>query len=348
MLSFLFYYLIKTPLAYQKIREEVDRVVGRGPVTVEHLSKLPYIEACLRETLRLTPTAPAFALQPRPDNTEDPIIIGGKYAIGEDQTIVALLGKVHRDQLVYGDDAEDFRPERMADEPFSKLPPNSWKPFGNGMRGCIGRPFAWQESLLTVALLFQTFDFRFEDPSYQLRIKQTLTIKPGDFFMHATLRKDIDPVQLEKMLHVGVADQGKENKDHSLKDKVAVSDQKPLTILYGSNAGTCEALSQSLAREASAKGFKAEVNTLDSAVDSLPSSQPVIIICSSYEGQPPDNAAHFVTWLESLGGGDKLKGINYAVFGCGSREHSISVKAIRLTDSIFQMTGSIHSTEFPN
>lgn len=37
------------------------------------------------------------------------------------------------------------------DGKFEALPPNAWKPFGNGVRGCIGRPFAWQESLLVVA-----------------------------------------------------------------------------------------------------------------------------------------------------------------------------------------------------
>lgn len=36
----------------------------------------------------------------------------------------------------------------MLDENFSKLLSNSWKPFGNGMRACIGRAFAWQEALL--------------------------------------------------------------------------------------------------------------------------------------------------------------------------------------------------------
>jgi hypothetical protein len=36
---------------------------------------------------------------------------------------------------------------------FANLPPDSWKPFGNGIRGCIGRPFAWQESRLVIAMV---------------------------------------------------------------------------------------------------------------------------------------------------------------------------------------------------
>jgi cytochrome P450 len=45
------------------------------------------------------------------------------------------------------------RPERMLNGGFKNLPPDSWKPFGNGVRGCIGRPFAWQEVLLLVAMV---------------------------------------------------------------------------------------------------------------------------------------------------------------------------------------------------
>ena len=38
---------------------------------------------------------------------------------------------------------------------FENLPPNAWKPFGNGQRSCIGRPFAWQESLLAMVLVLK-------------------------------------------------------------------------------------------------------------------------------------------------------------------------------------------------
>ncbi|KAH9213493.1 fatty acid hydroxylase [Leptodontidium sp. 2 PMI_412] len=319
LLSFLLYNLIKNPSAYQTAQSQVDEVVGKSPITVDHMSKLPYIEACLRETLRLTPTAPAFTLTPQPDSANDHETLAGKYQVQKGQSITALLPKIHRDPAVYGADADFFKPERMLDEPFSKLPPNSWKPFGNGMRGCIGRPFAWQEAILTTALLLQNFNFRFDDPSYQLSIKQTLTIKPKDFFMHATLRDHIDLTYLEKALH-DPASQGKSSeKDRKIKSSVSGKPKKPMVILYGSNAGTCEALAQNLARVAGSRGYLAQVNPMDSAVDKVPEGQPVVLISSSYEGQPPDNAAHFVEWIQNLQG-PKLEGVKYAVFGCGNHD----------------------------
>jgi len=119
---------MKTPAAYQAAQEEVDKVIGKGPVTVEHMSKLPYITACLRETLRLQPTAPAFSTQPIASTTEWPVLLGSeKYEIMPGQVIVALLPGVHRDPVVFGDDAESFRPDRMLDESFEKLPKNAWK-----------------------------------------------------------------------------------------------------------------------------------------------------------------------------------------------------------------------------
>ena len=245
------------------------------------MSQLPYIEACLRETLRLTPTAPAFTVTPRSDLGKDHEKLARKYAVRKGQPIVAWLPQIHRDPAVYGDDADLFKPERMLDEPFSKLPPNSWKPFGNGMRGCIGRAFAWQEALLTTALLLQKFNFRFDDPSYQLQIKQTLTIKPKDFFMHATLRDPINLVYLEKTLH-DPAPLGKHWKnDRNIDDSVSGKSKTPMSILYGSNAGTCEALAQNLARAATSRGYYAQVGSLDSAVDKVPKDRPVVLITSS-------------------------------------------------------------------
>lgn len=138
--------------------------------------------------------------------------------------------------------------------------------------------------------------------------------------MHAQLRDHIDPIQLEKSLYVSSEPKTSHKDDKIHAAASAAKEKKPMTILYGSNAGTCEALAQALARTASSRGYLAQVDTLDSAVGKVPSNQPVVILCSSYEGQPPDNAAHFVEWLEKLNDSKKLEGVKYAVFGCGNRE----------------------------
>ena len=112
----------------QQAQKEVDEVIGSGPIKVEHLSKLPYITACLRETLRLTPTIPKTAIGPLPSNKENPILLGGgKYLVKPGSNFTMILTKVHKDPKVYGDDANQFRPERMLDENFNKLPKNAWK-----------------------------------------------------------------------------------------------------------------------------------------------------------------------------------------------------------------------------
>lgn len=143
LLSFTLYFLVSHPLAFEKAQKEIDAVVGTGPITINHLPQLKYLNAVLRETLRMMPTAPAFVVGPYNDE-----LIADKYPVPKGLPIWALLTTIHRDPKVYGLDSNEWKPERMLDEKFNKLPPNSWKPFGNGKRGCIGRAFAWQESLL--------------------------------------------------------------------------------------------------------------------------------------------------------------------------------------------------------
>lgn len=124
------YYLLKTPPVYKKLQEEIDTVVGRnGRLHIEHLAKLPYLNACIRESLRLHPTAPGFTLGVHPEKPhEGDITLGnGKYKIEKTDSIAVLLNKAMQDPVVYGPDSEEFKPERMLDENFEKLPRNSWK-----------------------------------------------------------------------------------------------------------------------------------------------------------------------------------------------------------------------------
>ncbi|QIX01142.1 hypothetical protein AMS68_006659 [Peltaster fructicola] len=314
MLSSATYYLMKNPRAAQEAQKEVDQVVGRGAIRLEHMSKLPYIEAVLRETLRLQPSAPGFGVIAH--DKVNPTVLAGKYVIPAGSAVRVNLRASGRDRDVFGDDAEDFKPERMYGENFTKLPRNAWKPFGNGMRGCIGRSFAWQEAVLALALILQNFHLRLDDPGYQLKLKQTLTLKPAGLFMRVSLREGVSTLGLEKQLYAGA--QADSLDTSKVSKEVVVGDLKPMTVLYGSNSGTCEGLAQSLAKNAKSHGFDVKVSSMDEAIEKVSSGQPLVVVTASYEGEPTDNAKSFIEWLKSSP--SAFKNVQYAVFGCGHKD----------------------------
>ncbi|RFU78314.1 cytochrome p450 [Trichoderma arundinaceum] len=337
LLSFAFYYLLANPRTMEKARQEVDEVSGGEPITVQHLSKLPYLTAVLKETLRLQPTAPGFILSAPKDE-----VIGGKYLIPANVPVAVLLHIVHMDKAVYGDDATEFKPERMLDENFNKLPPNSWKPFGNGMRGCIGRAFATQEALLIVAMLLQNFTFEMADPKYKLKIKETLTVKPDNFSMRAKLRRGGSATDFQRELHsVGSSGVKSSLTPSMTSTQTSGENKKPLTILFGSNSGTCEALAYRLASDAALHGFYARtIAPMNAARNNLPKSEPVIILAASYDGLPSDNAAEFFDWLGTAEK-NSLEGVSYTVFGCGHRDWVATFQRIPiLIDDLLRKAGA--------
>jgi cytochrome P450/NADPH-cytochrome P450 reductase len=319
-----------------KAQKEVDEVVGDGVLEFQHLAKLTYIDACLKETLRLSSPIISIFLHPKEDT-----LLDGKYTVSKDTYIQVNLKGLHHDRSVWGDDHDDFRPERMLDGGFQALPPNSWKPFGNGMRACIGRTFAEQEMIMNVALVLQRFQIELADPTYKLELKSTLTIKPWQFKMKVRRRPG-------KTLMTGIpggipSDVARKQKDPPETHHVKSTDthQAPVTILFGGNTGTCESLAQDLEVKASENGLQATLRSLDSATENLPTDQPVVIITASYEGKPPDNAKKFVTWLEHLDKPDHLKGVKYTVFGVGNSDWASTFHRVpKLVDETMAKLGA--------
>ena len=87
-------------------------------------------------------------------------------------------------------------------------------------------------------------------------------------------------------------------------------------------------------------GFRASIGTMDSAVGHIPTNGPVVIVTASFEGQPADNAAHFVAWLSALKG-QELAGVKYAVFGCGNHDWVATYQKVpTLCDTTFSERGA--------
>ncbi|KAI0770686.1 fatty acid hydroxylase [Fomes fomentarius] len=345
MLSFTVYFLLKNPDALRKLREEIDTRIGDRPMTIQDVNKLPYLLAVMRESMRLGPTAPIRGAAPLEDT-----VIGGQYAVNKDQGMLLNIYMIQRDPKMWGEDAEKFRPERMLDGKFENLPPNAWQPFGFGMRACtasipIGRPFAWQEAQLVLVTVIQNFDLYMHDPTYELALKHTLTIKPNNFFMHAIPRKSRPRLLAIPSSSLLSTDASAATALHSRETTTTSTtgddpSRKALYVLYGSNTGTSESFAQRLASAAPAHGFRALLGTLDSAVAHIPKDGPVLIVTASFEGQPADNAAHFVGTVENAQG-EEFTGVQYAVFGCGNRDWVNTYQRIpKLIDEFLEKGGA--------
>ncbi|MEM7799270.1 MAG: cytochrome P450, partial [Chloroflexota bacterium] len=317
MLSFATYLMLENPHTLLKAREEVDRVLGRRTPTVNDLNDLPYLELILKESLRLWPTAPAFGLQALEDTT-----LGETYPVSAGQPIIVTLAGLHRDTSVWGEDVEVFRPERFLPAEFNQIPDNAYKPFGNGMRSCIGRTFALQEAHLTLALMLQRFDIMKADPSYQLKVKSTLTIKPEGFYIRAKRRGE---TWIERSS--GLAAMQDKAPHPTGPNQRYAGETTPLLVLYGSNTGTAESFAQRIAGSAASHGYRATLATLDQYTGQLSPETPTVVVTASYEGQPTDNARQFIAWLDTLGE-NELDQLPFAVFGCGNRQWHRTYQAI--------------------
>ncbi len=167
VLAFAAHYIAADPQISARIREELTAVCADGMITHSDVAKLRYTRAVVSETLRLWPTAPGFFRAARVDTT-----LGG-YAIAKGEWVFTLLLGVHRDRNVWGENADDFDPQR-----FLGRAPNAeqYKPFGTGPRACIGRAFALHEAVLVLATLVRELDF--ESITETLDVEENLTLRP--------------------------------------------------------------------------------------------------------------------------------------------------------------------------
>jgi len=139
---------------------------------------------------------------------------------------------------------------------------------------------------MAVATIFQRFDLVFDDPSYTLRIKQTVTIKPDGFHIRAYPRKRSARLYTTPLSAGFPAQPNRVTAAPTFTSTSPdMSGKTPLYILYGSNSGTCETFAQRIASDAPAHGFRPSIGTLDSAAEKIPSHGPVVIITASFEGK---------------------------------------------------------------
>jgi unspecific monooxygenase len=182
-LSFALHYLSRHPEIAARARAEVDRVWGdTDRPGYEQVARLRYVRRILDESLRLWPTAPAYAREALHDT-----VLDGVHPMRRGAWAMVLTPMLHRDPEVWGADAEGFDPDRFDAQAVRSRPPHAFKPFGTGARACIGRQFALHEATLVLGLLLRRYDLR-PDPAYRLRVTERLTLMPEGLRLHLERR----------------------------------------------------------------------------------------------------------------------------------------------------------------
>jgi cytochrome P450 len=168
-LSAVFYFLLKNPRALERLVREIDDAAreGRfsdyetGLVTWHESQTLPYLDCCVKE---------AFRLHPAPGLPMERIVPKGGLEIAgrriEGGTIVGCSAWVlHRDERIFGEDVEVYRPERWevqgeGDEARVKTMNGTMLQFGMGSRTCIGKNISLLEIYKLVPTMLRRFEVR--------------------------------------------------------------------------------------------------------------------------------------------------------------------------------------------
>ncbi|CAN6449337.1 unnamed protein product [Victoria cruziana] len=149
--------LLNNRRTLQKAQEELDTYVGRERrVEESDMKNLPYLQAIVKESMRLYPVTPLFV----PHQSIEPVRLGG-YHIPAGTVLFVNAWKIFRDPMVWVD-PQDFKPERFlegdgrvgfAGQSFAFMP------FGSGRRMCPGWTMALQVIYLTLASLLHGFEW---------------------------------------------------------------------------------------------------------------------------------------------------------------------------------------------
>lgn len=145
----------------EKARKEIDTVVGKSRLVEESdITNLSYLQAIVKETLRLHPTGPLIVRESSEDCT-----IGG-YEIPAKTRLFVNVWAIGRDPKHWENPLE-FRPERFIGEEGSGKSQLDVRgqhfhllPFGSGRRGCPGTSLALQVVQTSLAAMIQCFEWK--------------------------------------------------------------------------------------------------------------------------------------------------------------------------------------------
>ncbi|KAI9162109.1 hypothetical protein LWI28_023946 [Acer negundo] len=181
-LTWFFYMLCKNPVVQEKLALEVREATEAENnisadefvefMTEEALNKMHYLHAAITETLRLYPAVPVDGKC----SIEEDILPDG-FVVKKDDGVNYIPYAMGRMTYIWGDDAEDFRPERwLLDGVFQPESPFKFTAFQAGPRICLGKEFAYRQMKMLGAVLVNFFKFKLVDESKEATYRTMFTL----------------------------------------------------------------------------------------------------------------------------------------------------------------------------
>ncbi|KAH6896533.1 cytochrome P450 [Thelonectria olida] len=163
------YQLILNPEILAKLRAELDAALDPEEYVASYdkIKHLPYLRACLDESLRLWPPTPQGLARKTPEEGTN---IMGYYVPGNTTVSISSL-VAHRDESVYPD-AEKYIPERFLGDKGKEIQ-SYFLTFSAGARGCIGRNISYLEQAVLLASVVHRYEFAIAE-GFELQREETM------------------------------------------------------------------------------------------------------------------------------------------------------------------------------
>lgn len=171
-LDWVWYNIARFPDVANQCRAEVDAVLAGQLPTVADVPRLSFLEATIKETLRMYPPAIGVFLRQATETTT----IGG-FEIPRGSLVGLSSFVTHRDPRWFPN-PERFDPTRFQLPAVDAIPQGAYFPFGMGPRVCIGQSFAMTEMILIVATVLQHCDITLKNPDQDPGMLVHMALRP--------------------------------------------------------------------------------------------------------------------------------------------------------------------------